>query len=181
MPVGEGLGRGSSPDGGVAPARRPAEASPKCGLPGAEVKGAWRPPRVVAKWGMASGWRIAAAALALAALGAAAPAPARAQQPQAVGCLAAGNCGTKGTTPGARRDYWYNWICSGCHTGATEPLAPTPQEYALLQVPVRFWTMHAEATRDGETRMRAGQHGLKPQGSIAAPFVALMRNRPARQ
>ncbi len=121
---------------------------------------------------------MAAAALAL---GCIAPGPARAQQGQAIGCLAAGNCGTKGTTPGARRDYWYNWICQGCHTGSLPPLSPSPQEYALIQVPVRFWTMHAEAERDGETRMRGPQHGLKPARSLAAPFKALMNNRPAQQ
>ncbi len=107
--------------------------------------------------------------------------PAVAQQPQSLGCLAAGNCGTKGTTPGARRDYWYNWVCSGCHTGPLAPLSASPQEYALIQVPVRFWTMHAEAVRNGETRMRAQQYGLRSPAQLSGPFRSLMANRPAQR
>jgi hypothetical protein len=122
-------------------------------------------------------WLIAAAALALGLT--AAPGPAVPQQ-QATGCLAIGDCGTKGTTPGPRRDYWYNWLCSGCHTGPTPPLAPSPQEYALIQVPVRFWTMHAEAERNGETRMRARQYRLLPPQRLAPQFKVLMAQRPAQ-
>ncbi len=125
-------------------------------------------------------WRIVAAALAL--VLAASLSPVAAQQAQPQGCIAAGNCGTKGTQtqPGARRDYWYNWICSGCHTGPLAPLAPSPQELALTQVPVRFWTMHSRAEQDGETRMRAMQHGLRPTGGLAPLFRVLMQNRPAQ-
>jgi len=118
-------------------------------------------------------------ALALAFLAAlVAPATARAQQPN-YGCLANANCGQKGTSPAVGpRDYWQNWICAGCHLGPVTHYVPSPAERALLSVPARFWVMHAEAERDGETRARISQHRLVPTSRMSPLFQQLMANQP---
>jgi hypothetical protein len=104
-----------------------------------------------------------------------------AQQPN-YGCLAFGNCGQKGNTPNAGpRDYWQNWICSGCHLGVATNYVQSPPERALLGVPSRFWTMHADAVRDGETRVRVGQHRLLPANRISPGFQQLLSDRTPRR
>jgi hypothetical protein len=121
----------------------------------------------------------AASALAVAFLAAlAAPVTALAQQPN-YGCLASANCGQKGNSPAVGpRDYWQNWICGGCHIGPVTNYVPSPAERALLSVPARFWVMHTEAERDGETRARVSQHRLVPTSRMAPAFQQLMANRP---
>ena len=101
------------------------------------------------------------------------------QQGPSLGCLANGNCGHKGNTPNSGpRDYWQNWICQGCHLGPVVNYAPSPTERALLSVPARFWVMHADAERDGETRARITQHRLLPTSRMPPPFQTLMAQRP---
>ena len=95
------------------------------------------------------------------------------------GCLANNNCGHKGTTSNAGpRDYWQNWICSGCHSGPLTNFVQSPPERALIGMPARFWSMHAEAARDGETSVRAGSHRLLSPGRITPDFQRLLQERP---
>jgi hypothetical protein len=101
-----------------------------------------------------------------------------AQQPN-FGCLANANCGQKGNTPNAGpRDYWQNWICQGCHLGPPVNYVQSPPERALMGVPARFWAMHGDAVREGETRARASQHRLLPTSRMPPAFQALMAQRP---
>jgi len=101
-----------------------------------------------------------------------------AQQPN-FGCLASDNCGQKGkSTNVGPRDYWQNWICAGCHVSPVTNFAPSPAERALIGVPARFWVMHAEAERDGETAIRASQHRLLPANRISPVFRQLIALRP---
>jgi hypothetical protein len=101
------------------------------------------------------------------------------QQGPSFGCLHNGNCGQKGNTPNAGpRDYWQNWVCQGCHVGPPVNYAPSPVERSLVSVPPRFWSMHADAARDGETRARIAQHRLLPTSRIPAPFQNLIAQRP---
>jgi hypothetical protein len=110
-------------------------------------------------------------------LGVAIAADAAAQQPN-YGCLAHNTCGRKGTTSNTGpRDYWQNWICSGCHMGVASNYVQSPPERALINVPDRFWIMHAEARRDGETAVKAGNHRLLGQGRITTEFQRLLAER----
>ena len=119
------------------------------------------------------------AGIVVLALGLVAGAAQAQQQQPGFGCLANANCGQKGNTPSAGpRDYWQNWICQGCHLGPPVNYAPSPPERALMNVPARFWVMHADAMRDGETRARAGQHRLLPTSRMAPTFQGLMAQRP---
>jgi hypothetical protein len=134
---------------------------------------------------MAAGFRALAASLGalwvIAAWGgAAAQQPG---QPAAQGCLATGTCGKKGTTPAeVSRDYWQNWLCTECHTGQGAGFAPSPQERALIAIPSRFWDMHEQAERDGETRARLSQHrGTKPTQALGPDFRRLLVERPRRR
>ena len=104
--------------------------------------------------------------------------PAPAQQPN-FGCLANNNCGHKGgTTNSGPRDYWQNWICAGCHSGMPGTYVQSPPERALIGIPSRFWDMHADAVRDGETAVRAGSHRLLPTSRLTLEFQRLMQERP---
>jgi hypothetical protein len=101
------------------------------------------------------------------------------QQGAGFGCLGNGNCGQKGNTPSAGpRDYWQNWICQGCHVGPPVAYVLSPPERALMNVPARFWSMHADAMRDGETRARISQHRLLPASRMPPAFQNLMVQRP---
>jgi hypothetical protein len=104
-------------------------------------------------------------------------------QPPAQGCLATDTCGKKGTTPSeVTRDYWQNWVCTECHTGPATGLNPSPQERALIAIPSRFWDMHAEAARDGETRARLSQYrGIKPAPALKPELQRLLAERPRRR
>jgi hypothetical protein len=127
---------------------------------------------------------------AVAALAAAlAAGEARAQMPgitplgPAYGCIANNTCGQKGaTTTAGARDYWQNWVCTGCHVGGPQvAVQQSPQERALIAVPTRFWVLHAEAEREAETRMKARQYRLLPAGRLTAEFRRLMEERPPRR
>jgi hypothetical protein len=112
----------------------------------------------------------------------AAPAALAQQRQPTYGCLAYDTCGKKSTTTnGGPRDYWQNWICAGCHLGGLANYQPSPAERALLAVPARFWVMHAEAERGGETRARIRQHPLLPTNRLPPAFRRLMAERPAEQ
>jgi len=141
----------------------------------------WPAPIVVKGGGRRYTWRMRRFAwLAAPVLVAAVAAAALAQQQPNFGCLANANCGQKGPSPNAGpRDYWQNWICAGCHLGPPTSYAPSPPERALLAVPARFWVMHAEAARDGETRARVGQHRRLPVNRMPPVFQRLMAERPA--
>ncbi|HEX9835599.1 MAG TPA: hypothetical protein VGB90_02020 [Alphaproteobacteria bacterium] len=104
-------------------------------------------------------------------------------QPAAQGCLAAGTCGKKGTTPAeVARDYWQNWVCTECHTGPAAGVAPSPQERALIAIPSRFWDMHADAARDGETRARLNRHrAIKDARALGPEFRRLIADQPRRR
>jgi hypothetical protein len=103
-----------------------------------------------------------------------------AQQPN-YGCLAQNTCGRKGTTSNTGpRDYWQNWICSGCHMGVSSNYVQSPPERALINVPDRFWFMHAEARRDGETAVKAGMHRLHAESRITTEFRRLIAERRGR-
>jgi hypothetical protein len=117
----------------------------------------------------------------LTAAGAAGVAAQQPGQSPVQGCLAAGTCGKKGTTPAeVARDYWQNWVCS--HTGSAAGLAPSPQERALIAIPSRFWDMHADAARDGETRARLNRHrGIKDARALGPEFRRLLAQRPPRR
>jgi hypothetical protein len=114
------------------------------------------------------------------ALGGAMAVEAVAQQPN-FGCLVQNTCGRKGTTSNTGpRDYWQNWICSGCHMGVSSNYVQSPPERALINVPDRFWIMHAEARRDGETAVKAGMHRLLGEGRLTTEFRRLMVERTRR-
>jgi hypothetical protein len=134
---------------------------------------------------MAAGFRALAAGLAalLSVAGAGEVAAQQPGQPLAQGCLGAGTCGKKGTTPAAvARDYWQNWVCTECHTGPVASVAPSPQERALIAIPSRFWDMHADAARDGETRARLNRHrGIKDARALGPEFRRLIAEQPRRR
>ena len=112
--------------------------------------------------------------------GAVAAADVVAQQPN-FGCLAHNTCGRKGTTANAGpRDYWQNWICSGCHMSVSSSYVQSPPERALVNVPDRFWMMHAEARRDGETAVKAGTYRLLNEARLTGEFRRLMVERRGR-
>jgi hypothetical protein len=118
--------------------------------------------------------------MALALGGAVAAVDVVAQQPN-FGCLAHNTCGRKGTTANAGpRDYWQNWICAGCHMGISPNYVQSPPERALVNVPDRFWMMHAEARRDGETAVKAGSHRLHAETRLTPEFRRLLAERRIR-
>jgi hypothetical protein len=56
---------------------------------------------------------------------------------------------------------------------------PSPDERALVALPSRFWVVHAEAERDGETRMKPpARAGFLPPARIAPEFQRLLAERP---
>jgi len=103
--------------------------------------------------------------------------PARAQNAGTYGCIANGTCNGS-VIKNRPNDFWHNYVCIDCHTGRRPNLALSPQEAALLRQPLKFWTLHDQASRDPDTRANAqGRSALKKP--LSPDMVRLIAQRPS--